>query len=384
MTKKFFRGTSVYGGLMAFALATPSFTFAQTVEPGAEAKIPAIVVVRHGEDMEGDRISVDPATMKGVPAGVVPWQQQVVETWPRYTILPANTYKRSVSVDADGKPQFTDKKETELVLRQHGLSGEGKYDAKGKLIKAAGDQQAIFLGENLDKILSDLGFAKITKAVTKWPVPKDGDGDWPTPNPFDTIYPYLKKSPDVELILIKPDAKTNGVKPLVDSALAAMLPDFHKPTDKDPTPKVNPGLLMQETGSTLLSWDAEGLWGGDEKVNGKKTRVWNPHGILAELGCPFFDDHFASMTTDPLTGKFVEGRGIPDKGSRIYVFYKRSPNLPLVPEGYDCVVLEVPPDLSNIIVRAYLEINAEKGTVKSYPNKVVEYLKTQGLPVPAQ
>lgn len=264
------------------------------------APAPVLVVLRHGQDIKGSWIESREKLTDT-------WKD-LVPQWPTYRLeslaiwaMPSNASLSSMTVF------------------QHGLSAEG-------------EAQAVFLGKNLPWLVEKLNGLPITTVISKRPDMKNPDGSNPTPNPFDTIVPFLKYSGfRGELILIDPGVD-NAINPLVDNGLAVKLPDFEAQPAK-------PGSLQQgaQGGSILLCWDAEGLWGkGETVVNGKSYRAWSEDNILNKLSTPAIDDHLMGDRPDLGAHEFEEGKGVPGKASRLYFFYPR-----VKPEGYDCIVVDV-------------------------------------------
>lgn len=299
------------------------------------APAPVIIVVRHGQDIKGRWIESKEQLTDT-------WKD-MVPTWPTYQpeflsaiwAMPSN-----VSLGS-------------LTLFQHGLSPEG-------------EAQAEFLGKNLTWLVKELNGVPITRVITKRPDMKNPDGSNPTPNPFDTIFPFLKYSGfKGELILIDPGVD-KAINPLVDKGLATMLPDF----EAQPP---NTGSLLNGTGSTLVCWDAEGLWGKDETVvNGESYRTWSENNILNKLATPAIDDHLMGDRPDLSAHEFAEGKGVPGKAARIYVFYPRAN-----PTGYDCIVVDVTnrsgqPEFEMI---AELWIDEEEALSTKFPAAVLKDLE---------
>jgi hypothetical protein len=274
-------------GLALLALAIQMSTSA-----AAEPAQKALVVLRHGESLE-TRFSNPNLLSAG-------WKNQV-PNWPTYAV-----------------PNHAP-----VTLQTHGLS-------------PAGEDQAFFLRANLRNIIRDLGCAQVTRVVTMRPFGEDEKGKPASPNPFDTIYPYLKSAPAKELVLINPG---KGPNPIVDRGLARML---------DPKATQEESIFGGTAGSVLLCWDGEGLW-GEKVANG--TRPWNKDSILSILGGPDIGAYIRRMDKEV-------GGGFPDKGSRYYVFLPREGTGPgtKVPRKYNCIILDVL-DASQIAVGA-VEITA--------------------------
>ncbi len=108
----------------------------------------AIVVIRHGEDLD-KWIKAD------AKDGLSKTWKEAVPDWPNYSTA-AGSFKVS----------------------QHGLSKEG-------------EEQALFLRDHLQALMKWGNYDPITRVVTKKPSGKNELQQDVTPNPFDTIYPFL-------------------------------------------------------------------------------------------------------------------------------------------------------------------------------------------------
>lgn len=322
---------ALFCGLAILALSGQAPVRAQD----ASAKKPVLIVIRHGEDRKGGWINGSDGLVNGTtPLGWGTekwknsvWKTQIAPNWPEYA-LPANT----VTVDASG----TSKTALPFIVNQHGLSTEG-------------EKQALFLRDVAYDILTkELGYAPITRIVTKLPSGTGPNYSWPTPNPFDTVYPLAQKLKDsVELMLIKPELsipkneakndETRRTMNPVDPGLSKMLPDIQVGA----TPKWD--TLMDGKGSTLLCWDAEGLWGLDLSND---ERSYNLQSILFKMGSPSLSEYFSGM------GFIADayGRGVPEKGTRLYVFTRREPSPK--PDGYDCTIYRVANDGTYTLVQS--------------------------------
>ncbi len=279
----------------------PAFIFAglvcmaQAQQAETEIPKPAVVVIRHGEDLD--------VWIKGTDTnneGMTNWKA-VVPDWPNYTTSAGD-----------------------FTVPQHGLS-------------ATGEEQALFLGENLQRLMKWAGCESITRVITKKPYGKNEKGEDPTPNPFDTIYPFLqvRNSEDAanpkpnELILIAPGKEQSN--PLLDRDLVAMLPnEFSKP------PKMSNTLLRdQGSGSTLLCWDAEGLWGEAVGEKPNRTRPFDPNSILRMMGGYTMGNYFKDEPKEA-------GGGCPDKAARLYIFTRRpETGTSEIPQKFNCEVIDL-------------------------------------------
>jgi hypothetical protein len=322
-------------GLAALAFSLPAPARAQNTTAPKER---AIIVIRHGEDLDSDKtgwIQRNKTYAKGgqLTAADRDWVDNYVPTWPNYT-LPANTKRVSNNiVGARAEEPISS-----LTVYQHGLSAEG-------------GEQAKYLASVLDTLTAYLNVAPISRVITK-----DPSESTATPNPFDTIFPYLKTFKG-ELLLVRPgiDPLTN---PIIDKGLAVMLPNFKK-NKLDGTP---PLLDPQTSGSTLIVWDAEGIWG--PKV--KSDRPMNSKSLLTKFGTPGVSDNIK-------TSSYVNGGGCPAKAARLYVFLPRP-----TPAGNDCIVVDLVKDASGKrTTKVVAEIAVKDNDVlKSLPDRAVSETET--------
>jgi hypothetical protein len=243
----------------------------------------ALIVIRHGEDLNKDW----PTPNKGKLEN---WKKTVNEKWPVYEVK--HTVVHEIGWIKDGHKVET---ANSLEVLQHGLSDVPQMNKDGNPKKYAGETQAEGLGVHLAKCLSDNGYAEVTKVVTKNPSVTNPNGNYPTPNPFDTVYPFIKSAgfkggdSNEAVLLINPDNYK-----LVDPGLASMLDSgsLYPPNDGN-------------GGSTLLCWDKEGLWGGDKFLSGS---------ILGEISKKYLDSHYS-----------LENEGPPGKGQTVYCFEENTP-----------------------------------------------------------
>jgi hypothetical protein len=175
----------------------------------------ALIVIRHGQDLDGEWAT--PATPHTDPR-ISGWIGKVNANWPAYTLQ-------------DGVKN----------VFQHGLS----YTPQ-KGVSEAGEDQARNFGSAFAPFVSANSYAPVGLVITKNPFMKipgaPPSADNPTPNPFDTVYPFTKTA-TVKLKLIDPGQYG---KQMVDPGLQSMIDDK---------------TIIPSNGSTLLCWDAEGLWG---------------------------------------------------------------------------------------------------------------------------
>lgn len=269
-------------------------------EPLAITGKQAIIVIRHGEDLD--------AWLKTLDAQTTYWKS-IAPTWPKYEetpqicnqFIPGTVTHNSVTVDSNVG---------------HGLSPIGESQAKR-------------LQEVLSKILSQattdqLGpFAPVTRAITINPSIPGA-----TANTFDTIYPFLKNDPTFK------SSSTVGNRNLllVDNQTTKTVSPLY-PITLSPSPTVAPKLIVanglqekinsntllpSDGGSTLLCWDGESLWGDDKIIftDGTSRRVFNPNSILAQLANQTLSNKMADPT---FYNDFY-----PKKGAIVYIFTKRA------------------------------------------------------------
>jgi hypothetical protein len=305
---------------------------AQTNTP-AGPQIPAVIVIRHGDDLKKED---GPWPTTRNEKNVTNWINTWAPNWPNYTL-------------PNGK---------NVQVHMHGLS-------------ALGEKQAAWLATNLPALLAKEGvnFMPITRVVTKDPWTMDGKNK-PTPNPFDTALPFIKKNNIKDVVLIPAKKGINPYGPranqtneTVDEGLLAMLPCYHGSTNNaKPSDSILPtNSSGQITGSTLVVWDGQGMWGphlkqgtndiwywaDDEKQKTDKPVKVVGANVLRFLGGKVIGDH---ILKEPQAGK----------ANLLYMFYPRygreqgdksdaatSDHIKLygtnVPE-YDVMVWEIPTD----------------------------------------
>ena len=271
---------------------------------------PAIIVIRHGEDLD------DGTWLKTLDKQTSYWKT-IAPKWPKY-IETSPIYNKCI-------PELeTDESVTVNSDVGHGLSPIGESQAKR-------------LQENLLIILNDdaadhLGpFAKVTRAITINPSITNA-----TANPFDTIYPFLQKDPTFtssstvdnrNLLLVDNNQPSKTVYPRYPITLSATPPKTYQLIVADELQKMinNDTLLPIDGGSTLLCWDGESLWGNEKTIfvdpsdpnkKEQKRRVFNPNSILAQL---------ANQTLSNQMGKDENYPDFyPKKGAIVYIFTKRA------------------------------------------------------------
>lgn len=208
----------------------------------------ALVVIRHGQDLNNNWVT-SPDDKR-----IANWMKTVNSKWPAYT-LP----------DSSVKSVF-----------QHGLSDV----SQGKDLEA-GEDQARKFGSAFAPFVAARGYAPINLVITKNPFMKIPDApsgaDSPTPNPFDTVYPFVKGA-TVTLKLIDPGPYE---KQMVDPGLESMIDDRS---------------IIPSNGSTLLCWDAEGLWGPQPP----SPRPFKPDSILWKLSMLYLGNTTQISGSSPL------------------------------------------------------------------------------------
>lgn len=277
--------------LFAVACGIPLIAPVDAAAQTTNELIPAVIVIRHGDDLKG--------TWPTNKADVKTWSQKWAPNWPNYTLPNGSN----------------------VQVRMHGLSSNGEGQAK-------------WLAEKLPALLANEGvnFMPITRVVTKDPWTKDGD-DAPTPNPFDTAWPFIKTHGIKDVMLIKAEKGTNRFGPragkkneTVDLGLMEMLPCYHGSiTNAKPSDSIFPtNASGQITGSTLVVWDGQGMWG--PHVKDKKNDIW------------YWADDTEQNTDKPIKVvganvlRLLGGKVIGDeilrepqagKANRLYMFYPR-------------------------------------------------------------
>ena len=276
----------------------------------------AIIVIRHGEDLDG-------TWLKTLDKQTLYWKS-IAPTWPRYEetspiynqCIPELQNHKSVTVDS---------------YVGHGLSPIGESQAKRLQADLTEPKKVDLLKILTSATPEQLGpFAPVTRAITIDPSPSGA-----TANPFDTIYPFLKTDETFKRystvgnrnLLLVNNQTNKTVTPRYQITLS---------TSPTATPQlivanelqqmINDDTLLpsaSDGGSTLLCWDGESLWGKekitfiDPKTGKEETRrVFNPNSILAQL---------ANQTLSNQMGKDENYPDFyPKKGAIVYIFTKRA------------------------------------------------------------
>lgn len=285
----------------------------------AQATDQAILVFRHGEDIDNGATNSKgqyygtPATapnnqpwysvlnfsQRFIYAGpptetcFVPypdrWHGNVNTNWPVYF---ANT--NGIRPFGGKAMSYYD----DVTAVQHGLSYAANASNTGFTNPYLGEFQAEALAVYLDTLVSsNLSCAPIARLFTK-DVRTNGSS-YPTPNPFDTIYPYYKAHNSTMLYLSRTATDfTGGMFDVIKSNL------FTIKTNSLPD-------LLASPGSAVICWDRQGLWGKAGGVN-------NPDSLLSSL----YSSKAFNLSNNTIDA--INGLGQPGKASRIYAFIKRT------------------------------------------------------------
>ena len=276
----------------------------------------AIIVIRHGEDLDG-------TWLKTLDKQTLYWKS-IAPTWPRYEetspiynqCIPELQNHKSVTVDS---------------YVGHGLSPIGESQAKRLQADLTEPKKVDLLKILTSATPEQLGpFAPVTRAITIDPSPSGA-----TANPFDTIYPFLKtdetfkrySTVDNRNLLLVNNQTNKTVTPRYQITLSPSPTAAPQLIVADELQKmINDDTLLpsaSDGGSTLLCWDGESLWGKekitfiDPKTGKEETRrVFNPNSILAQL---------ANQTLSNQMGKDENYPDFyPKKGAIVYIFTKRA------------------------------------------------------------
>lgn len=288
--------------LFAAACGVPLMTPLDAAAQATNEPLPAVIVIRHGDDLKG--------TWPTNKADVETWSQKWAPNWPTYT-LPNGT---------------------SVQVHQHGLSTNG-------------EAQAVFLAKSLPAVLEENNFLPVTRVVTKDPY-WTNSRDLPTPNPFDTAWPFIKTHGITDVMLIKAEKGTNSYGPLagqinktVDKDLLAMLPYYHRSPEKFADSILPTNAQGIPTGSTLIVWDGQGMWGPHKTDEPNKPWYWGDDIPAPEGGTRKYDTNDGANILRLLGGLKIgndirdnvpdKGGDIPNKMARMYVFYPRDGTGPL-------------------------------------------------------
>ena len=135
--------------------------------------------------------------------------------------------------------------------------------------------------------------APITRAITKYPVATTPNAPFPSPNPSDTLFPYLSgDGKNAQLLFTLPKVSKPQV---LDESLLALI-------DKNQ-------LLPDDGGSTLICYDTDAIWGSTLLANA------NEKCLLEKL---------AKKCEDSTASRLIAQVGRPGKVYLVYVFYAGS------------------------------------------------------------
>ncbi len=293
----------LFAAAFCVPLIAPLDAAAQTTN--TNTKLPAVIVIRHGEDLDDFIKAADNDN-----SALGDWKKDWAPNWPNYT-LPNGT---------------------SVQVRSHGLSKQG-------------EGQATFLAKSLPAVLEENNFLPVTRVVTKDPYWTNSPVD-PTPNPFDTAWPFIKTHGITDVMLIKAEKGTNSCGPLagqinktVDKDLLAMLPYYHRSPEKFADSILPTNAQGAPTGSTLIVWDGQGMWGPHKTDEPGKPWYWGDDLPAPEGGTGKYDTNDGANILRLLGGLKIgndirdnvreKGGNIPLKMARIYVFYPRYGTGPL-------------------------------------------------------
>ena len=222
------------------------------------------------------------------------------KAWAKATSAPEN---RALLVNFPSKIWRGVNKDWPVYHRAYSLVDEnGEIGDGGDLYKVSvhglsedGEKQAVKLAsaDLLGRFLMSNRCAPITRAITKYPVATTPNSPFPSPNPSDTLFPYLSgEGKNVQLLFTPPKVS----KPqILDESLLALI-------DKNQ-------LLPDDGGSTLLCYDTDVIWGSTVLMNA------NEKSLLEKL---------AKKCEDPTASKLIAQVGRPGKVYSVYVFYAGS------------------------------------------------------------
>lgn len=217
------------------------------------------------------------------------WHESVNSNWPVY-------FANSNGIRPFGGTPMSYYVDVAAVL--HGLSDEANMGNTTFTNPYLGEFQAEALAIHLDAFVSNtLSCAPIARIFTK--DVRNKGLSYPTPNPFDTLYPYYKAHDNTTLYLSRTATDfTGGMFDVIKSNL------FSNTTTNLPN-------LLASPGSAMICWDRQGLWGGAGTPN-------NPSSLLSKL--------YSSKAFNLSSGQIatINSLGQPGKASRIYAFIKRT------------------------------------------------------------
>ena len=262
----------------------------------------AIIVLRHGEDP-----SANPDGSSTVPyvqndgVGLSNYWRSICPTWPKITNM-ASTQ----TVYANGNYQTQTHRS--VTTFQHGLN-------------TIGEAQAERLNKELPAILEFQGIAPVKRVVTINPCPESS-----SPNPFDTVYPFLVGNTAFGEINNQTTTNAEGkVVPTAAACKSLLLLDNEGPK----TDNVSNDLQAVLNRDALLPTAAEG--------GGSTILCWEGHALL--------DQESLNTILKQLQGQAITEHAVDlpqmSKGNVLYIFTKREntgPGTSLPVQKYNLVI----------------------------------------------
>jgi hypothetical protein len=239
----------------------------------------AIIVLRHADDLENNTYVRNNESLSNYWGGICP-------SWPKIANM-ASTQ----TVYANGNYQT--ETHGSVTTFQHGLT------------PYKGEEQAKRLNDELPAILEKWGMAPVKRVVTINPCPESS-----SPNPFDTVYPFLVGNKDFGKINKETEIKDGKVVPTAAACKSLLLLDN---TEKQKTDHVSNDLWAILNGDGLLPTAAEG--------GGSTILCWEGHALL--------DGESSDRNIlKKLAGSAIVKEGVctevrMDKGNVLYIFTKR-------------------------------------------------------------
>ena len=268
----------------------------------------AIIVLRHADDLE---FIYDPKNPEPSPfvqqdgVGLSTDWQGICPTWPK-------TANMASTQTVYGNGNYQTVTHGSVTTFQHGLT------------KYLGEAQAERLKNELPGLLKLWGMAPVKRVVTVNPCPEHS-----SPNPFDTVYPFLVGNKEFGDINKQTTTNADGKDvPTAAACKSLLLLDNEGPktgvVSNDLQAVLNgDGLLptaAEGGGSTILCWEGHGLSEGDS----------NNLNILKQLAGKAIVEAGACNEV-PMT-----------KGNVLYIFIKREntgPNTPLPMQKYNLYIV---------------------------------------------
>jgi hypothetical protein len=217
------------------------------------------------------------------------WHGNVNTNWPVY-------FANANHIIAFGDTPMSFNDDVSAVL--HGLSVEANAGNSNYTNPYLGEFQAEALAAHLDDFVSTtISCAPIARIFTK--DLRNKRGSYPTPNPFDTVYPYYKDHPNTTLYLSRKSTSdfTGGIFDAIKTNLFTVS-------------NTNLPNLLASPGSAIICWDRQGLWGTSGGPN-------NASSILSKL----YSSKAFNLSSGAIAA--INSLGQPGKASRIYAFIQR-------------------------------------------------------------